>query len=349
MQVLLAEPRGFCAGVVRAIAIVERALTVSNAPVYVRHEIVHNRQVVESLEARGARFVEEVEQIPHGAVTIFSAHGVSRSVQSQARQRGLPVLDATCPLVAKVHVQARRFKAQGRALVLIGHAGHPEVEGTLGQVPGRVYLVERAADVERLPMADDAPVAYVTQTTLSVEDARATIEALKRRFADLVGPETDDICYATQNRQAILREIAAKVDLVLVVGAANSSNSNRLREIGSEAGVPSYLIADASQLDAGWLEGVRAIGLTAGASAPESSVQDVIAALRRLTTIELQSVSGVVEKAEFRLPLELAAMASRSSSASSLESSVVSPFLSPVAPSLAAPAAAVQAPHSTWT
>lgn len=307
MRVLLAEPRGFCAGVVRAIEVVERAIERHRAPVFVRHEIVHNRHVVESLEAKGARFVEELAHIPSGAVTIFSAHGVSRAVQAEAAARKLPVLDATCPLVRKVHVQARRFVEQGRVLVLIGHAGHPEVVGTLGQVDAEVHLVHSAADVQTLPIAADAAVAYVTQTTLSVEDTRATIEALKLRFADLAGPETDNICYATQNRQAVLREIVGQVDVVLVVGAANSSNSNRLREIGAEAGVASHLIADGSQLDPRWLEGAATVGITAGASAPEAQVQDVIAALRRLAPVEVTVVRGAREEATFRLPAELVA------------------------------------------
>ena len=306
MQVLLAEPRGFCAGVVRAIEIVERALEKFGAPVYVRHEIVHNRHVVEALQAKGARFVEELDEIPAGAVTIFSAHGVSRAIELEAGRRGLPVLDATCPLVTKVHVQARRFVALGRTLVLIGHAGHPEVEGTLGQVKADVFLVQTAAEVAELPIPTGAAVAYVTQTTLSVEDTRSIIEALKQRYADLLGPETDDICYATHNRQAVLRQIAPRVDVILVVGAANSSNSNRLREIGIEAGVPSYLIADGAGLDPAWVDGAQAVGVTAGASAPEAQVQDVIAALRRLAPIEVHVVSGVPERAEFRLPIELA-------------------------------------------
>jgi 4-hydroxy-3-methylbut-2-enyl diphosphate reductase len=311
MLVLLAEPRGFCAGVIRAIEIVERALDLTGETVYVRHEIVHNRQVVSALEEKGARFVETIDDIPDGALTIFSAHGVSSDVEAQARRRALPVLDATCPLVSKVHQQARRFVSHGRTLVLIGHAGHPEVEGTIGQVPAKVFLVERAADVNDLPIEDDAAVAYVTQTTLSVEDTRTTIDALKRRFANLAGPETDDICYATQNRQAILREIAARSDVLLVVGAANSSNSNRLREIGSDMGVPSHLIEGGSQLQPTWFEGVEVVGVTAGASAPEASVQDVIAALGRLGPIEVRTVAGVTESAQFRLPVELLAGSGR--------------------------------------
>jgi 4-hydroxy-3-methylbut-2-enyl diphosphate reductase len=305
MQVVLAEPRGFCAGVVRAIEIVERALEKYGAPVHVRHEIVHNRHVVQALEAKGARFVDDLDQVPHGAVTVFSAHGVSRAVERQARLRGLPIVDATCPLVAKVHVHARRFVAEGRTLVLIGHAGHAEVEGTIGQVQGFVYLVQTADDVEALPIARDAAVAYVTQTTLSVEDTRATIDALKSRFADIVGPETGTICYATQNRQAALRELARRVDVILVVGAANSSNSNRLVEIARDCGVRGHLLADGNELDAAWIVGAQAIGITAGASAPEAQVQDVIAALCRLGPVEVSTLPGIPEKVEFRLPDEL--------------------------------------------
>ena len=305
MQVVLAEPRGFCAGVVRAIEIVERALAKHGAPVYVRHEIVHNRHVVQALESKGARFVEELDEIPDGAVTVFSAHGVSKAVERVAMQRGLPVIDATCPLVSKVHVQARRFTAQGRTLVLIGHAGHAEVDGTVGQVAGPVHVVQSVADVQALPIARDAAVAYVTQTTLSVEDTRATIAALERRFADLEGPETSDICYATQNRQAALRELARRVDVILVVGAHNSSNSNRLVEIARECGAPAHLLADGHDLDPSWVSGARSVGLTAGASAPEAQVQDVIAALRRLGPVQVTTLPGIPEKVEFRLPTGL--------------------------------------------
>jgi len=233
MRIILAQPRGFCAGVVRAVDIVERALEKYGRPVYVRHEIVHNRRVVESLEAKGARFVEELDEVPSGAVTVFSAHGVSRAVEEDAAGRRLPVLDATCPLVSKVHNEGRRYLAMGRTVILIGHAGHPEVEGTLGQIPGEVHLVATAEAVDHLPIPPDRPVAYVTQTTLSVDDTRATIEALRRRFTDIQGPDTRDICYATQNRQSAVRDLAGQVDVLLVVGAANSSNSNRLREIGT--------------------------------------------------------------------------------------------------------------------
>jgi 4-hydroxy-3-methylbut-2-enyl diphosphate reductase len=306
MKVILAQPRGFCAGVVRAIEIVERALEKYGPPVYVRHEIVHNKHVVESLKAKGARFVEDLSEIPRGAVTVFSAHGVAKSVEDDAAARKLPVLNATCPLVTKVHNQGKRYVAQGRKLILIGHAGHPEVEGTMGQIPSPVILVQNEADVERLDLPPDMPVAYVTQTTLSVDDTKGIIAALARKFSNIVGPEIRDICYATQNRQSAVRELSKLVDLILVVGAANSSNSNRLREIGSEEGVPSHLIADGSELDPTWLEGVETVGVTAGASAPEVLVEDVIAALRRLGPVDVSVLPGRHEKIEFRLPPELA-------------------------------------------
>src|SRR6202162_2279360 len=244
MRIILAQPRGFCAGVVRAIEIVDRALQQHGAPVYVRHEIVHNRHVVDNLRQKGARFVEELDEVPHGAVAIFSAHGVAQTVERDAEQRGLDVLDATCPLVTKVHVQGRQYVAQGRTLILIGHAGHPEVEGTIGQISGPVVLVQTEEEVETLDIPTDAPVAYVTQTTLSVDDTKGIIAALERRFSDIVGPETKDICYATQNRQTAVRELSGQVDVILAVGAKNSSNPNRLYEIGLETGSPSYLIAD---------------------------------------------------------------------------------------------------------
>jgi len=307
IRIVLAQPRGFCAGVVRAIEIVERALQKYGAPVYVRHEIVHNKHVVESLKAKGARFVEDVADIPDNAVTIFSAHAVPKSVVNEAAQRRLPVLDATCPLVTKVHNQGKRYVAQGRTLILIGHAGHAEVEGTMGQISEPVVLVQKEEDVERLDIPADAPVAYVTQTTLSVDDTKGIIAALNRRFTDLVGPETKDICYATQNRQTAVRELSKRVDVILVVGAKNSSNSNRLREIGSEAGIPSYLIADGDELRREWIDGARAVGITAGASAPEVLVDDVIDALRRVAPVEISTLSGPEEKIEFRLPQELTA------------------------------------------
>jgi len=305
MQVMLAQPRGFCAGVIRAIDIVERALAKFGAPVYVRHEIVHNRHVVETLRAKGARFVEHLSEVPAGAITIFSAHGVARQVEDEAQEYGLHVLDATCPLVAKVHSQGKRYSTQGRVLILVGHAGHPEVEGTMGQVPGPVLLVQTERDVDALDLAVDTPVAYVTQTTLSVDDTRTIIAALKRRFTDIVGPDINDICYATQNRQSAVRELAKIADVILVVGAKNSSNSNRLCEIGVEAGVPSYLVANGSELDAAWVRAASVVGITAGASAPEELVDNVIAALRRLGPVEVSVLPGMEEKVEFRLPAEL--------------------------------------------
>ncbi len=305
MQVVLAQPRGFCAGVVRAISIVERALEKYDAPVFVRHEIVHNRHVVEDLKAKGARFVDEVDEIPPGAVTIFSAHGVAKSVEYSAESRGLPVIDATCPLVTKVHLQGKRYVNQGRTVILVGHAGHPEVEGTMGQIPGPVHLVQTEDDVAALPIPIDTPVAYVTQTTLSIDDTRGIILAIKKRFKNVVGPGTNDICYATQNRQTAVRELTKIADVILVVGAKNSSNSNRLREIGEEAGVPSYLLADGSELQPEWVRGAHIIGLTAGASAPEAMVQDVIASLRALGPVDVTNLPGVEENVEFRLPIEL--------------------------------------------
>jgi 4-hydroxy-3-methylbut-2-enyl diphosphate reductase len=305
MQVILAQPRGFCAGVVRAIDIVERALVRYGSPVYVRHEIVHNQHVVEELQSKGARFIEDLSEIPPGAVTIFSAHGVSKAVEREAERRDLPVLDATCPLVDKVHRQGKQFAKQGRTLILIGHAGHPEVEGTMGQIDAPVYLVQTVGDVAALSLAPDTPVAYVTQTTLSVDDTRAVIEALKTRFSNIAGPDINDICYATQNRQSAVRKLASMADVILVVGAKNSSNSNRLREIGVEAGIPSYLIADGSELDPEWVSAARVVGITAGASAPETLVEHVIARLREIGPVELSVLPGVEENVEFRLPAEL--------------------------------------------
>ena len=301
MKVILAQPRGFCAGVVRAIEIVERALQKYGPPVYVRHEIVHNKHVVESLKAKGAVFVEELSDVPPDAVTIFSAHGVAKSVEDEAASRSLPVLNATCPLVTKVHNQGKRYVGQGRTLILIGHAGHPEVEGTMGQISKPVTLVQTEKDVEALNIPADTPVAYVTQTTLSVDDTRGIIAALRRRFTDIVGPETRDICYATQNRQTAVRELSKLVDVILVVGAKNSSNSNRLREIGEEDGTPSYLIADGSELEPEWFAGARVVGITAGASAPEVLVEDVIDALRRLGPVEVTALIG--PPGDHRVPL----------------------------------------------
>ncbi len=308
LNVVLAQPRGFCAGVVRAIDIVERALKKYGPPVYVRHEIVHNKFVVESLKAKGARFVENVAEIPDGAVAIFSAHGVSKDVEREASDRSLPVIDATCPLVTKVHNQGKRYVGQGRTVILIGHAGHPEVEGTMGQIPGTVVLVQTVADVAKLNIPIDAPVAYVTQTTLSVDDTRDIIAALTSRFTDIQGPDTRDICYATQNRQSAVRDLCKHANLLLVVGATNSSNSNRLREIGEEVGIPSYLIADGSELDPAWLDGVETVGITAGASAPEVLVNDVIDALKRLRIVDVTTLPGREENITFRLPAEVASV-----------------------------------------
>jgi len=293
MKVILAQPRGFCAGVVRAIDIVEGALVKYGAPVYVRHEIVHNGYVVESLRAKGARFVESLAEVPRGAPAVFSAHGVSRALEDEAKDLGLPVLDATCPLVAKVHTQGERYLRQGRSVVLIGHVGHPEVEGTMGRIPGPVYLIQSEADVAAMDLARDTPLAYVTQTILSVDDTKSIIASLKRRFSDIIGPETKDICYATQNRQTAVRELSRPVDVVLVVGAKNSSDSDRLREIGAEAEVPSYLVADKNDLNLDARRDVGTIGVTAGASAPEILVHEVIETLRSLGPLELVTLPGV--------------------------------------------------------
>ena len=305
MKVILAKPRGFCAGVVRAIEIVERALDKYGPPVYVRHEIVHNKWVVDALKARGARFVEELSEVPPNAITIFSAHGVAKKVEAEAAERGLRVLNATCPLVSKVHAQGRHYLRQGRTVILIGHAGHPEVEGTVGQIPGPVLLVQTEEDVEALALPEDTPIAYVTQTTLSVDDTRGIIAALFRRFKNVVGPGTQDICYATQNRQTALLELTKLVDVIFVVGAKNSSNSNRLCEIGVEAGIPTHLIASGSEIRPEWLHDVEVVGITAGASAPEVMVRDVINALRRITPVEVFTLPGQDEHIEFRVPVDL--------------------------------------------
>jgi 4-hydroxy-3-methylbut-2-enyl diphosphate reductase len=307
MRVILAQPRGFCAGVVRAIDIVEKALDKYGEPVYVRHEIVHNKHVVDTLKNKGARFVEELDEVPEGAVTVFSAHGVPLSVVNTAKDRGLPVLDATCPLVSKVHNQGKRYVAHGRTLILIGHAGHPEVEGTMGQVGAPVTLVQDEEDVAALEIPVGTPVAYITQTTLSIDDTKGIIQALKKKFSDIVGPETSDICYATQNRQTSVRELAKVADVILVVGAANSSNSNRLREIGIEEGIPSYLINDGSELKSEWVRGKKVVGLTAGASAPEELVRHVIEALEMIEPVSVETMDGKKEHIEFRLPAELRA------------------------------------------
>ncbi len=305
LRIILAKPRGFCAGVERAIDIVERALDKYGAPVYVRHEIVHNKRVVETLKARGAIFVEEVDEVPPGAVTIFSAHGVSREVEDSSLERELEVTDATCPLVTKVHKEGQRYAASGFDVVLIGHLGHPEVEGTLGQIPGVVHVISTTEEVEKLDVRDPDRIAFVTQTTLSVNDTRDVIEALKTQFPKIVGPDVRDICYATQNRQTAVLELANEVDIIFVVGAENSSNSNRLREIGENLGVPSYLIEDAIRLDPNWLDGKDTVGITAGASAPETLVDEVINRLHELREISVETLSGVEENVRFKLPPEL--------------------------------------------
>jgi 4-hydroxy-3-methylbut-2-enyl diphosphate reductase len=305
LRVILASPRGFCAGVVRAIDIVEGALQRYGAPIYVRHEIVHNRHVVDTLRGKGAIFVEDLAEVPVGAHTVFSAHGVARAVGAEAETRGLPVLDATCPLVTKVHLQGRRYAKQGRTLVLIGHKGHAEVEGTMGQVDAPIHLVQTAADVADLPIDPAAPVAYITQTTLSVDDTRVVIAALRERFTDLSGPDVNEICYATQNRQTAVRDLARVSDVLIVVGAKNSSNSNRLREIGEELDVPSYLVDDGNDLDPAWLEGANVVGVTAGASAPDALVDHLIAAIAEVRPIEVSQLDGIVENVSFSLPREL--------------------------------------------
>lgn len=304
-KVLLAQPRGFCAGVERAIEIVERALEIHGAPVYVRHEIVHNKRVVETLRQKGAIFVEEVDEIPDDSVTIFSAHGISEAIENEARLRNLPIIDATCPLVSKVHKEGQNHSGNNRDVVLIGHAGHPEVEGTMGRIRGTVHLVTNVEDANNLELRDENEVAYVTQTTLSVDDTRDIIEALKTRFPKIIGPDVRDICYATQNRQQAVRHVTDDIDLLLVVGAQNSSNSNRLREIGAEQNIPSYLIDDARSFDPSWLEGVETIGITAGASAPEELVTELLDRLKTYGKIELELVAGVEENIQFKLPPEL--------------------------------------------
>jgi len=306
MDVLLANPRGFCAGVERAIEIVERALALFGAPIYVRHEVVHNRFVVDDLRAKGAVFVEELDQVPRGATVVFSAHGVAKSVRDEAEARGLRVFDATCPLVTKVHVEVQRQRAAGCEIVMIGHRGHPEVEGTMGQVGDGIYLVETVADVARLQPKNPEMLAYVTQTTLSVDDAVAAVAALKSRFPAIVGPKKDDICYATQNRQDAVKFMAPQCDVVIVVGSPNSSNSNRLREVAANRGVPAYLVDSADDIDPAWLAGKDRIGVTAGASAPESLVGRVVERLRKLADGEVRELGGIRESVNFPLPKGLA-------------------------------------------
>jgi len=307
MDILLANPRGFCAGVDRAIAIVEQALSRFGPPIYVRHEVVHNRFVVDDLQRKGAVFVEALDEIPDGATVIFSAHGVPRSVRVAAEARGLNVFDATCPLVTKVHVEIAKMHDQGREIVMIGHAGHPEVEGTMGQCDGGVYLVESVADVAALDVRDPSLLAYVTQTTLSVDDAAAIVAALKARFPAIVGPKKDDICYATQNRQDAVKFMSPRVDVVIVVGSPNSSNSNRLREVAANRGVPSYMVDNATDLLPEWVEGRQRVGVSAGASAPELLVAQVIERLRALGAASVTELSGVVERTVFPMPKGLGA------------------------------------------
>jgi (E)-4-hydroxy-3-methyl-but-2-enyl pyrophosphate reductase (IPP and DMAPP forming) len=309
MKVILANPRGFCAGVDRAIDIVERALQLFGAPIYVRHEVVHNRYVVENLRAKGAVFVDELDEVPDGATVIFSAHGVPRAVQLEAQRRGLRVFDATCPLVTKVHIEVDRHAHARHEVIMIGHAGHPEVEGTMGQyaggASGAIYLVENAEDVATLQVKDPQHLAYVTQTTLSVDDAAAVVAALRQRFPAIQGPRKDDICYATQNRQDAVKRLAGQCDVVLVVGSPSSSNSNRLREVSARSGTPAYLIDNADELRPEWLVGKAVVGVTAGASAPDILVQQVLERLRDMGAGTIVTEQGVTESQTFPLPKEL--------------------------------------------
>ena len=309
MEVLLAQPRGFCAGVDRAIEIVERALITHGAPIYVRHEIVHNTYVVNDLRAKGAMFVRELDEVPAGGTVVFSAHGVSKAVQKEAASRGLRVFDATCPLVTKVHVEVSKMHAAGYEIVMIGHEGHPEVEGTMGQLAAGMHLVETIADVDKLQVRDPGRVAYVTQTTLSLDDAAAIIEALKRRFPGIAEPKRADICYATQNRQDAVKFMAPQVDIVIVVGSPNSSNSNRLREVAERFGVPAFLVDTAAQLDPVWFEGRRRVGVTAGASAPEVLVEELLTALKAMGAGSVRALEGVTEDVVFPMPKGLSRVA----------------------------------------
>ncbi len=309
MDVVLANPRGFCAGVERAIEIVERALELHGAPIYVRHEIVHNRSVVESLRAKGAVFVEELDEVPAGGIVIFSAHGVAKAVQAEADRRGLKVFDATCPLVTKVHIEVMKMLREGHEIVMIGHHGHPEAEGTMGQSPAGMHLVETPEDVAALQVGNPERLAYVTQTTLSVDDARTMVAALKKRFPSIRGPKKDDICYATQNRQDAVKFMAPQCDVVIVVGSPNSSNSNRLREVAEHIGAEAYMVDSAADLKPEWIAGKRRIGVTAGASAPEVLVEELIARLKALGAQSVRSLDGIRETVAFTLPRELAAAA----------------------------------------
>jgi len=305
MDILLANPRGFCAGVDRAIIIVEQALEKFGAPIYVRHEVVHNKFVVDELKAKGAIFIEELDEVPTGNTVIFSAHGVSKDVRADAESRGLRVFDATCPLVTKVHIEVARMRADGKEIVMIGHRGHPEVEGTMGQSKDGMYLVESPEDVEKLQVRDPSQLAYVTQTTLSLDDAAAIVAALNQRFPDITPPRSDSICYATQNRQDAVKLMAKDCDLVIVVGSPNSSNSNRLREVAQNQGVEAYMVDNASHLDPAWLKGKQRIGISAGASAPEVLVKAVILKIQSLTNAQVEELQGVVENVVFKLPRNL--------------------------------------------
>jgi 4-hydroxy-3-methylbut-2-en-1-yl diphosphate reductase len=305
MEVLLANPRGFCAGVERAIEIVERALEQYGAPIYVRHEIVHNKYVVENLRAKGAVFVEELDEVPAGAIVVFSAHGVAKAVRAHAEDRGLKVFDATCPLVTKVHVEVAKMLRAGLEVVMIGHRGHPESEGTMGQASSGMHLVETVEDVERLAPRDPTKLAYVTQTTLSVDDAANIVSALKARFPGIQGPKRDDICYATQNRQDAVKFMAPKCDVVIVVGSPNSSNSNRLREVAEHMGAQAYMVDSADELRAEWVAGKKRVGITAGASAPEVLVNELIERLKALGAAKVQPLEGITESVVFTLPREL--------------------------------------------
>ncbi len=307
MEVLLAKPRGFCAGVDRAIEIVERALALHGAPIYVRHEVVHNKYVVDDLRSKGAVFVEQLDEVPAGATVVFSAHGVSQAVRREAQGRGLRVFDATCPLVTKVHVEVARTAESGREIIMIGHGGHPEVEGTMGQVLSGIHLVETVADVAKLQVRDPGNVAYVTQTTLSVDDARAIVDALRVRFPAIVAPKKDDICYATQNRQDAVKRLARECDVVIVVGSPNSSNSNRLREVAINQGIPAYMVDQAGDLDPRWIEGKKRIGVTAGASAPEVLVDQLLERLQSLGATRIVEADGIAENVTFQLPKALSA------------------------------------------
>jgi len=306
MRVILSQPRGFCAGVDRAIEIVQRALQVHGTPIYVRHEVVHNKYVVEDLRAQGAVFVEELSEVPAGGTVVFSAHGVSQAVRQDAEERGLRVFDATCPLVTKVHVEVAKMREQAREIIMIGHRGHPEVEGTMGQSTGGMYLVENVGDVARLQVSDEGRLAFVTQTTLSMDDAAQIISALRQRFPAIIGPKKDDICYATQNRQDAVKALAAQCDVVIVVGSPNSSNSNRLREVAQNLGPAAYMVNSAADLEPRWVLGKKRIGVTAGASAPEILVQGVVDRLRALGATEVTEMDGIAETVVFPLPKKLA-------------------------------------------